>query len=361
MKDIVLIVDDIAINRMILREILCREYELLEASNGREALDLMMNAQEPIAAALLDIVMPEMDGFEVLRAMKCDAKTERIPVLIITAEDASAVESRCLHEGAVDFIAKPFNPDVIKARVDNHISLSRYQSGLERLVELKTQQLERIYEQTMETLATIIEYRSLESGIHITRTRELTRLFIEELLTRPAYSQQLYTLNYRSIIKAVALHDIGKVGIEDSILLKPGALTKEEFERVKQHAAIGGDIIDMIARNLEDDSMYLRHCKDICLYHHERWDGSGYPAGLQGEQIPLSARIVSIVDVYDALVNTRCYKPAYTHEEAVALIAKGRGTQFDPGLVDAYLDIAARFWQMEDALNRADLARTAQG
>ena len=343
----VLVVDDFDINRAILREILEPLYEVVEAESGVRALSLMAAPGGMPGAILLDIEMPGMDGFEVLQVIKSNPRTENIPVLFITASDASVNETRGLQLGAADYISKPFNPDVVKARLYNQIQLTRYRMDLETMVEHKTAELIKTHERTLETLATIIEYRSLESGTHIRRSSDLTRIIIEEMLNEARFRSQLIENKYHSIIKAVALHDIGKVGIPDADLLKPGKLTPEEFELVKQHSVIGGKIIDSIALDADDDNMYLRHCRDICLYHHERWDGKGYPEGLREKAIPLSARILSIVDVYDALVNERCYKPAFIHEEAIRIIKDGAGTQFDPHIVAVLGRVSDKFVELE--------------
>jgi len=348
--DTVLIVDDIDINRLILREILSGEYNILEAANGYEALEIMFNGPVTPTVVLLDIMMPGMDGFEVLASMKTNVKTERIPVLFITAADANTNESRGLQEGASDYISKPFNPDVVKVRIRNTLQLKMYQDGLEMMLEQKTAELVATHERTLETLATIVEYRDLESGAHIRRTSELSRILVHAMLKTEKFYKQLIYKNYNSLIKAVALHDIGKIGIPDNVLLKPGALTKEEFEIIKQHCEIGHRIIMTIAEGAADEAMYLAFCKEICLSHHERWDGKGYPNGLADEQIPLSARILSVVDVYDALVNRRCYKPPLSHEDAMQLLQNGAGTQFDPDIVAVLMTVSDDFRKLEDEL-----------
>ncbi len=347
--DKVLIVDDIDINRLILSEILGDRYEIVEAESGIEAVDYLFNEPKLPSAVLLDIIMPGLDGFEVLKIIKADPRTENIPILFITAADADVNETRVLQEGAVDFISKPFNPDVVKARLHNHIQLQRYSMDLEKMVEQKTAELTRTHERILETLATIIEYRSLESGTHVRRSSELTGLLIESMMTVPKFKRELSMLNPTTIVKAVALHDIGKVGISDSILLKPGKLTTEEFEEIKKHSVIGSNIIDSI--NFESgNDMYLKHCRDICRYHHERWDGKGYPEGLSGESIPLSARILSVVDVYDALVNRRCYKPPLTHDAAIGILKEGAGTQFDPNIIACIDLVSEKFNNLEQML-----------
>ena len=348
-KDIVLIVDDMAMNRIILDDILSDDYDIWQAENGLTAIDMLFNAVELPAVVLLDIMMPELDGFEVLDLIKSNTRTANIPVVFITAADVESTETRGLRAGAVDYISKPFNPDVVKARVDNHIELKRYRDNLEETVEKKVFQLIKSKENMLETLATVIEYRNLESGHHVKRTSILSRNLVNRLLDIPYYARQLNELHPESMLRAVPIHDIGKIGVPDNVLLKPGRLTAEEFEIIKTHTTIGSDIIDTLLSKDEDDE-YLLHCRDICRHHHERFDGKGYPDGLSGETIPLSARVVSIVDVYDALVNTRVYKPPLPHNEAVKIIMDGSSTQFDPGIVSAFYEINDSFLSLSQAL-----------
>ncbi len=357
----VLIVDDVDINRMILSEILNDTYEIAEAENGVEAIDYLFNVAELPKAVLLDIMMPGMDGYQTLEMIRGNARTQHIPVLLITAADAKSNESKGIESGANDFITKPINPDVVRARVENHIALAQYRQSLEELLEKKTAELIAVHERTLETLATIIEYRSLESGAHVRRTCELTRILIGAMLRDDYFNKQLLKQFPNSIINAVALHDIGKIGIPDNILLKPGRLTDEEFEVIKRHSTIGSEIIDAIAKDATDDRLYLKHCQDICRHHHERWDGNGYPDHIAGEAIPLAARILSVVDVYDALVNKRCYKPALSHEETLELIQKGSGTQFDPNVVRVMMTVADKFDEVRLSMgdSEEDIVTTA--
>jgi putative two-component system response regulator len=350
MREVVLVVDDVEINRMILTDILEADYDVIEADCGEAALDILFTQHIIPTAILLDIIMPGIDGFEVLKEIINHPETERVPVLFITAADSDTTESRGLKAGAADYVSKPFNPDVVKTRLENHISLARYQTDLESLVEEKTAEITKTYEKTLEVLATIIEYRSLESGTHIRRVSSLMELMIKQMILLPQYKSVLSKLNYESIIKASALHDIGKIGISDNILLNPGKLTDEEFEIMKTHTTIGNSIISMILETLGDNALYLSHALDICYYHHERWDGRGYPIGLAAENIPLSARILSIVDVYDALVNVRVYKPPFSHEDAIDIIIEGSGKQFDPDLVSIFLTMKDEIAELERSL-----------
>jgi len=346
--ELILIVDDIEINRIILREILQDDYRIIEASNGREALDILYVEKLIPTVVLLDIMMPDIDGFQVLSQIQQDKTTKNIPVLFITAADSDETESRGLKAGAADYVTKPFNHDVVRARVDNHINLARYRHKLEQLVAKKAAEVTRTYEQTLEVLATIIEYRNLESGAHIRRTTLLTEVLIARMLDTEKFREALMAENILSMIKASALHDIGKIGITDGILLKPGRLTEDEFDVIKTHTTIGSHIIDSISSTLPDNDMYLKYAREICNYHHERWDGNGYPEGLKGEAIPLSARIISVVDVYDALVSPRCYKGAYSHDVSLGIIMEGRGTQFDPDIVDIIPEISSAFQSVEE-------------
>jgi putative two-component system response regulator len=355
MKDLVLIVDDVDINRMLLASILEDEYDIVEAADGPATLDILFNQKIRPTAILLDIVMPGMDGFEVIQEIKRNPETEKIPVLFITAAADAESESRGLRYGAADYISKEFNVDVVRTRLRNHISLARYQNELESLVEIKTAELTRTYDQMLEAFATLVEYRDLESGTHIKRTSMLSELLINRLMTEPKYKnyvieQGITPAKAHSIVRATSLHDIGKIGISDTILLKPGRLTDEEFEKMKKHTVKGGEIIDGMLDMFGDIAGYLSFCREIAYYHHERWDGLGYPTNIAGNEIPFSARLLSIVDVYDALVNQRCYKPPFSHEEAMSIITESRGKQFDPVLVDAFVEIADKFEKLEDSL-----------
>jgi len=352
-RDVILIVDDIDINRIILCEMLQNDYDIIEAASGTEALSKLFISEGVPAeilptAILLDVMMPDLDGFEVLEVIKKNDSTKNIPVLFITAADSEETESKGLLAGAADYITKPFNRNVVRARIENHINLARYSHNLEQLVYKKTAEVTKTYESTLEVLATIIEYRNLESGTHIRRTTLLTEILVARMLESDVFRPALEALNIPSLIKASALHDIGKIGIPDGILLKPGKLTAEEFNMIKTHTTVGSHIIDSISENLPDNDMYLKYAKDICHYHHERWDGNGYPAGLSGEEIPLPARIISIVDVYDALVSPRCYKDPFSHDVSLNIITEGKGTQFDPDIIDILGDVADKFKEVEE-------------
>ena len=340
-RETIFIIDDIETNRIILENILQDKYEILQSGSGIDAVAMMMSGEASPSIVLLDIMMPDMDGYQVLELMKATPELAKIPVLFITAADSETNESKGLSLGAVDYISKPFNPEVVKVRVENHLKLRKYSEGLEKMVKEKTAELVRTKDKILETMANIIEYRDLESGHHVKRTSELSKAMIDYLYLQGYERRFINDVDHDTMIKAVPLHDIGKISIPDSILLKPGPLTKEEFEIIKTHAAIGSEIVKTMLD--EDDTQYLKYCYDICRYHHERWDGKGYPDGLAGEDIPLSARILAIVDVYDALVSSRTYKPPFSHDKAMEIIKDGAGTQFDPVIIMALLEMHEQF------------------
>jgi putative two-component system response regulator len=338
----VLVVDDVEMNRLILEEILKKDYSILTAENGKKALELLRNAAVLPKIILLDVFMPEMNGYELLEVMKADESFKRIPVIFITTSDS---ESEALSAGAVDFISKPFLPEIVKLRVKNQVELKNYSDSLEQMVAEKTAEATSTLDNTLQAIANIIEYRNLESGSHVKRTQFFCKALIDYLIeTNSVYAEELKANEPDIIVKAMALHDVGKIGIPDRILLKPGKLDQEEYEVMKTHTTVGKNIIEEMMKAVKDeDSTYLRHCLDIAYCHHERYDGKGYPRGLKGNEIPLAARLASLADVYDALVCVRVYKAAFSYEETIKIIADGKGTQFDPVLTDAVIAIQDRF------------------
>jgi len=328
-----LVVDDQLENRMILEGILEDLYLIETAEDGEEAATILKNSSKKPLLVLSDIEMPLMNGYELMAIIKEDPDLRHIPVIFITSSQ-SEVEG--LDAGAIDFITKPFSPEIVRLRVNNQVELARYRAELEELVEEKAGELIQTKETFVETMAAMIEYRSLESGEHIKRTKNLTEILVNQLLETETYGSQLRVLNPNTIVKASPLHDVGKIGIPDNILLKPGKLTQEEFKIIETHAIIGSEMITTMMTDKHDD--YLQHCHDIARHHHERWDGQGYPDKLAGEAIPLSARIVALVDVYDALISERCYKKGMTHEQAMNIITNESGTHFDAEVVNAMIE-----------------------
>ena len=339
----VLIVDDVDVNVMILEEILKDDYNVLTATNGKEALDVLRKSKVLPKIILLDVQMPEMNGREMFDILKTDDSLRRIPVIFITAENDS--ESELLAAGAVDFINKPFTPEIVKLRVKNQIELKNYSDSLEEMVAKKTAEVIKKTEEAnmtldnaLQGLANVIEHRDLESGEHVKRTQlYLGALAKHLILSRSTYAEELLKMQPEIIIKSMALHDVGKIAIPDRILLKPGKLNNEEYEIMKTHTTRGKEIIGELGD--VNTSLYLKHCEDICNSHHERWDGKGYPQGLKKERIPLAARLAALADVYDALVCVRVYKEAIPYSESIQIILDGSGTQFDPIIARALSDI----------------------
>jgi putative two-component system response regulator len=280
--------------------------------------------------------MPGIDGFQVLEMMR-DQSFSTIPVIIITANNEKEHEKRGLRLGAVDFVSKPFDPDIIHYRVDSHVRLKAYQDKLESMVEESVEKMSVMWTSVIEAMADILECRSLESGQHIKRCSFLVKLMCQQMSKKQVYDYFFTPKQTRFVAEACILHDIGKVGIPDSILLKPGSLSDDEFAVMKTHTTIGADISKKITQY--SDPEYAKYAYQIILSHHERWDGRGYPQGLKAKDIPLAARILSIIDTYDAVTNDRCYRRAMTHEKAVEIVKEMRGTQFDPFLVDIFLEV----------------------
>jgi putative two-component system response regulator len=339
----ILIVDDQGINVEMLHEILMDKYEVLTASNGKEALDILRTAVILPKLILLDVMMPVMNGRQMFEIMKEDSAFKRIPVIFITAENDS--ESELLAAGAVDFINKPFLPDIVQLRVRNQIELKNYSDSLEEMVAEKTAEATKTLENALQGLANIIEHRDLESGEHVKRTQLYVQALCNYLILNGSeYAEEVFNLKPDIIIKSMALHDVGKIAIPDRILLKPDRLDPDEYEIMKTHTTRGKEIIAELGD--VKTSLYLKHGQDICYGHHERWDGKGYPRKIGGTDIPLTARLAAIADVYDALVCARVYKAAFPSSEAVKIITDGRATQFDPVLADAMPHIQERFQEI---------------
>ncbi|MDR0442832.1 MAG: response regulator [Treponema sp.] len=336
----VLVVDDVEMNVMILEEILKDDYHIITASNGREALEKLRAAHTLPKIILLDLMMPEMTGLELFEILQKDKSFKRIPVIFITAANDS--ESELLAAGAVDFIEKPFLPEIVKLRVKNQIELKNYSDSLEEMVAIKTAEATKTLDSALQGLANAIEHRDLESGEHVKRTQLFVRALTDYLIECDSiYAEDLSKLNPDIIMKSMALHDVGKIAIPDKILLKPGKLDPDEYEIMKTHTTRGKEIIGELGD--VNSSLYLKHCEDICYGHHERWDGKGYPRQLKENEIPLTSRLAALADVYDALVCARVYKAAMPYNEALNIISSGRGTQFDPYITDAVVQIQDQF------------------
>ena len=352
MKATVLIVDDAPDNLMLMNELLQERYEVKLANSGRNALRIVHLLPRP-DLILLDVMMPELDGYAVCRQLKEDPDTADIPVIFLTAKNQAEDEQRGFREGAVDYISKPINPETLQARVSTHLQLKLSRAllkdqnnHLEYLVEERTREVVQMQDATILAMASLAETRDNETGNHIRRTQHYVAALARELRYHPRFSGELTDENIALLFKSAPLHDIGKVGVPDAILLKPGPLTREEFEVMKMHTVYGRDAIIGVERHLGGTNNFLRYAREIAYSHQEKFDGSGYPQGLAGDAIPLSARLMAVADVYDALISKRVYKPAFTHETAVELIRQGRGEHFDPDIVDAMLAIEERFTEI---------------
>lgn len=338
----VLIVDDTRINIELLLQMLGDEYDVSVALNGETALKLAN--QYTFDLILLDIMMPDMDGYTVIKKLKEDPKTEHIPVIFISALSDVKNKTVGFNLGALDYIVKPFNMEEVKARVKTHLMLHLAQQELSVQNELLDQ---RVYERTKEILhvqqatimsfATLAEFRDMETGAHIKRIKEYTRIVAEGLRKLSKYKYLITDKYIDLLVLSSPLHDIGKVGIPDSILMKKGKLTSDEFEVMKKHTVYGKQAIEAVESDLGKLS-FLHLAKEIAISHHEKWDGSGYPYGISGHDIPLSGRIVAIADVFDGLSSRRVYKPPFTLKASIDIILEGKGTHFDPEIVDVFID-----------------------
>lgn len=330
LKQQILIVDDSEINREILKEILKEDYRILEAANGEECLEQLERYGTGISLVLLDIVMPEMDGFEVLAAMNQNHWIEDIPVIMISSEDSDSYIRRAYEMGVSDYISRPFDAKIVYQRVLNMIKLYAKQRRLIHLVTRQIYEKERNNRMMIGILSQIVEFRNGESGLHVIHINLITQLLLEQLVKKTG-KYQLSWEDRLLIATASALHDIGKIGIDEKILNKPGKLTKEEFEIMKTHTLIGAQMLDNLDMYRNEKLLKLAH--EICRWHHERYDGKGYPDGFVGEEIPISAQVVSLADVYDALVSERVYKKAFSHEKALEMIQNGECGTFNPLLL----------------------------
>ncbi len=347
---VVLIVDDTPQNIDILLESLGDLYSIQVAVNGKEALEAV--AEDPPDLILLDVLMPEINGYEVCRRLKNDFPAADIPVIFLTALSEMDQKTKGFELGAVDFITKPFDIREVKARVKTHLVnkfagdfLKNQNSFLETMVKKRTFQIENIQNVTIRMAASLAETRDNETGDHIKRTQKYVAAFLNMLSEENLYPEYINEESIDLMIKSAPLHDIGKIGVADKILLKPGKLTNEEFDEMKKHTIYGNESLLRAEEEIKDES-FLRFAREIAYTHHEKWDGSGYPEGVSGDEIPLSGRIMAIADVYDALISKRVYKPPFTHSKAVSIINEGKGHHFDPVLIECFGKIEESFRQI---------------
>lgn len=344
MKNIILVVDDDKTNLILAQKILSPEYRIAACNSGMAALKYLEKNKPHLI--LLDISMPEMDGFEVLEKLRQDQRTEAIPIIFLTADGQSDTEVKCFQMGALDFVKKPFVPDILLSRVAKTIELDQYRHNLEDMVSEQaeklmesTQRINRIQETVIVGMANLIESRDGSTGKHVKNTQMYVRMISKELQRRRLFAEQLTDSYIDDVCKAAPLHDVGKIKVPDAVLQKPGKLTPEEYEVIKLHTTYSRKIIQNIISDVEDEH-YVKIVEDIAMYHHERWDGTGYPTGLAGDRIPLAARIMAVADVFDALYEERCYKPPVRPiERIMQIMSEGRGTQFDPVIIDVFVEM----------------------
>lgn len=338
-KHKILLIDDSVINREILSCMLEDEYQITEAENGLQAIAILEKQAYTFSLILLDIIMPECDGYDVLTYLKQIKMIDDLPVVVISSETAQSRINKAYDMGAVDFISRPFDHNIVKRRVRNTIALYEKQKRLAAIVANEIHERTREYDQMLSILSQIVEFRNQESGLHVVHIKALTEMLAHQLV----HKTDRYTLTAADIERisiASSLHDIGKITVPDAILNKPCRLTSDEFAVVKTHSAVGAQMIKRLSAYQDDPMIQTAH--DICRWHHERYDGKGYPDGLVGDQIPISAQIVSIADVYDALTEERCYKKAFSHEQAMDMIENGACGAFNPLLLECLNEIGER-------------------
>lgn len=345
----VLVVDDTPENLTLMGSLLREHFLVKVANHGEKALKIAQSGAPP-DLILLDIMMPDMDGHEVCRRLKAGSATRDIPVIFLTARSEPDDERAGLALGAVDYITKPISPAILLARVNTHLALKatadflRDKSAyLEREVAMRTLEVQAIQDVTIMAMTSLAETRDNETGNHIRRTQLYVKTLAERLRHHPRFEHLLNDRMIELLYKSAPLHDIGKIGIPDHILLKPGKLTVDEFEIMKTHTTLGRNAIEDAERRLGMRVAFLSVSKEIAYSHQEKWDGSGYPEGLAGDAIPVSARLMAVADVYDALISKRVYKPAFSHDQACGIIVRGKGAHFAPDMVDAFVDLAEDF------------------
>mgnify|MGYP003334434508 CR=1 FL=1 len=348
-KPTILVVDDTPENLSLMSALLKKNYRVRVANSGEKALSAVRQSSQP-DLILLDIMMPGMSGYEVCESLKQDPATRKIPIIFLTALNAPDEQKKGLELGAADYITKPINPPILMARVKTQLENKAVADFLRDQAEFLTAEVDRqtkhiaaVQEVTIQALASLAETRDNDTGNHIRRTQFYVLALAQQLKNHPRFSRLLNSENIDLIYRSAPLHDIGKVGIPDRILLKPGSLTAQEFEIMKTHTSLGKNAIEKAESTLSAEISFLKFAKEIAYCHQEKWDGSGYPQGLKGDEIPIAARLMAVADVYDALISDRVYKKRVPHEKAVAIIQQGSGIHFDPTVVEAFMVITDKF------------------
>jgi len=348
-KSTILVIDDTPDNLSLMSALLKDSYKVKVANHGDKGLKIA-TSENPPDLILLDVMMPDIDGYQVCRQLKANAATRDIPVIFLTAKSEEDEEQKGLELGAVDYITKPINPAIVLARIKTQLQLKAAAdflkdkaAYLEGEVAKRTQEVSAIQDVTILAMASLAETRDSDTGNHIRRTQYYVKALAEKLRPNPRFTAFLTDQNINTLFKSAPLHDIGKVGIPDCILLKPGRFEPHEMEIMKTHTTLGRDAIQQAENALGIEVEFLTVAKEIAFCHQEKWNGSGYPSGLSGDDIPISARLMAVADVYDALVSRRVYKEGMPHEKAVQIIIDGKGSHFDPDMVDAFIEIQGEF------------------
>jgi putative two-component system response regulator len=343
----VVLVDDNITNLTVGKNILINNYDIFTVPSGEKLFILLERIAPDLI--LLDIEMPGMNGYEVIKRLKASKSTADIPVIFLTAKNDSSSELEGLSLGALDYISKPFSPPLLLKRIALHLlvesqkkKLQEYNNNLQQMVEQKTKTILSLQNAVLKTVANMVEHRDEITGGHVERTRDYLAILMEALIKNNLYNKETSSWDIDFFLQSSQLHDVGKIAIKDNILLKPGRLTDEEFTEMKKHTVFGVRIIEEIEKD-SPESTFLKHAKILAGTHHEKWDGTGYPYGYAGDRIPLEGRLMAVADVYDALISVRPYKKPLSHDEAVKIIADGKGTHFDPTLIEVFLSIADKF------------------
>lgn len=340
-RPLVFIVDDVAENIQIALSHLSRlNCDFAYATSGEQALERIWTARPQLI--LMDVVMPGMDGYETVKALKQEKITASIPVIFLTARNEPEDIAMGFDSGGVDYITKPFSGQELRARVTTRLEIAAYRDNLEDQVSARTGEIELLKDVVIEAMGELAEYRDPETGSHIKRTQHYVQALARRLSHYEQFQSRLHPEHIALLFKSAPLHDIGKVAIRDNILLKPGKLTSAEFETMKLHTTYGENVIKKLEKKVGESS-FLHYAKEIAGSHHERFDGTGYPRSLMGNEIPLSGRIMAIADVYDALINVRVYKEAFSHEKALAIMSEERGSHFDPLIFDTFIELSPEF------------------
>ncbi|AEF84555.1 response regulator [Treponema primitia ZAS-2] len=351
-RHVIMLVDDNLTNLSIGKDMLKEHYDVFPIPSAEKLFAILGKVKPDLI--LLDVEMPGMDGYETIKKLKSDTETKDIPVIFLTAKSDTGSELEGLSLGAIDYVFKPFSPPLLIKRIENHLLLQSQQAelkdfndNLQEMVRKRTEQVFDLQNAVLASVAELVEFRDDVTGGHIMRTQRYLKLLMEKILEKRVYWEETSTWNQEFLIPSAQLHDVGKIGISDTILNKPGKLTSEEFEIMKKHAEIGERAIEGIMKTTKEHD-FLIHAKIFAGAHHEKWDGSGYPRGLKGEAIPLQGRIMAIADVYDALIALRPYKAPMSTEQANSIIMEGRGVHFDPVLVDLFGSLKDKFAEVAE-------------